>query len=104
MSEPLKTNCWELKACGHGPDSAEPCPAAVDATSHSTNRGVNAGRICWTVPGTLCDGFAQGAFHEKQELCLRCGFVEQVRREEGGEFRFLKLGRGLSDPAVSAAG
>jgi len=93
----LKTNCWELKRCGHGPDSAEPCPAATDGTSHGTNRGINAGRICWVVPGTLCDGFVQGAFHEKQELCLSCGFVAQVRREEGDGFRFLKLARGVRD-------
>lgn len=97
-SQPLKTNCWEYKGCGHGPESSEPCPAAIDTTSHGTNRGINAGRICWTVPGTLCDGFVQGAFHEKQQLCLSCGFVEQVRRDEGEGFRFLKLARGVSDP------
>jgi len=98
VARPLKTNCWELKDCGYGPKSAEPCPAATDATSHGTNRGINAGRICWTVPGTLCDGFVQGTFHEKQPLCLSCGFIEQVRREEGEGFRFLKLARGVSDP------
>jgi len=99
MGRPLKTNCWELKGCGHGPESPEPCPAATDVTSHGTNRGINAGRICWTVPGTMCDGSVQGAFHEKQQLCLSCGFVEEVRRQEGEGFRFLKLARGVNDPS-----
>ncbi len=98
MARALKTNCWELKDCDHGPESPEPCPAATDLTSHGTNRGINAGRICWTVPGTICDGVVQGAFHEKQQLCLSCGFIEQVRREEGEGFRFLKLARGVKDP------
>ena len=98
MARALKTNCWELKGCDHGPESPEPCPAATDLTSHGTNRGINAGRICWTVPGTFCDGVVQGAFHEKQQLCLSCGFIEQVRREEGEGFRFLKLARGVKDP------
>jgi len=98
MGQALKTNCWEWKRCGYGPGSARLCPAAADATAQGTNRGANAGRICWTVPGTLCEGVVQGAFHEKQAICLACGFIEQVRREEGEDFHFLKLGLGVNDP------
>ncbi|UCH33778.1 MAG: GAF domain-containing sensor histidine kinase [Armatimonadota bacterium] len=92
-----KTNCWEAKACDHGPSTREPCPAALDATSTGVNGGFNAGRICWTVPGTGCDGVPQGDFVDKQEVCLSCGFFVRVREEEGAVFRFVKLAQGVRD-------
>jgi signal transduction histidine kinase len=92
-----KVNCWEVRQCGRGPDSAEPCPAALDGTSTGVNGGVNAGRICWTVPATSCDGEPHGDFVDKQEICLKCAFFHRVREEEAGDFRFVKLAQGVSD-------
>lgn len=83
--------------CHHGPGSPEPCPATADVTSTGVNGGVNAGRICWTVPGTLCFEEPQGDFVDKQEVCLECRFFQQVRDEEGAEFRLVKLAQGIRD-------
>jgi len=69
----------------------------MDVTSAGVNGGVNAGRICWTVPGTLCLGEPQGDFVDKQEVCLDCRFFQQVRDEEGAEFRLVKLAQGIRD-------
>lgn len=75
----------------------EPCPAALDVTCDGVNGGANAGRICWTVPGTVCFGQPQGDFVDKQGTCLSCVFFEQVRSEEGAGFRFVKLAQGVLD-------
>jgi len=61
------------------------------------NGGLNAGRICWMVPGTVCAGEPHGDFVDKQEICLKCHFFERVRDEEGPEFRFVKLAQGVRD-------
>jgi signal transduction histidine kinase len=100
MASTEKANCWEVMACDYGPGSSEPCPAALDVTSTGVNDGVNAGRICWTVPGTLCFGEPQGDFVDKQERCLACRFFLQVRDEEGQEFRFVKLAQGIRDTDI----
>ncbi len=86
--------------CGRGPEDPDPCPAALDITSTGVNRGLNAGRICWTVPGTGCFGESQGDFVDKQERCLSCAFFRQVREEEGAGFRFVKLAQGIRDTAI----
>lgn len=87
-------------ACDYGPACSEPCPAVLDVTSTGVNGGVNAGRICWTVPGTLCFGEPQGDFVDKQETCLACRFFLQVRDEEGQDFRFVKLAQGIRDAEI----
>jgi signal transduction histidine kinase len=90
-------NCWEALDCGSGPRSADPCPAAADITGNGVNDGVNAGRICWTVSGTRCYGQQQGTFVDKLDTCLACEFFQTVKREQGKDFRLLKLGQGLRD-------
>jgi GAF domain-containing protein len=97
QSKPAKLNCWEALGCPHHPGSAEPCPVATDATSDGVNGGVNAGRICWTVPGTRCFGRRQAGFAHKLHGCLDCRFFLSVKAEEGEDFRSLKLAQGLRD-------
>lgn len=97
MRTPGKLNCWEARDCGRGPGEADPCPAAIDATSTGVNGGLCAGRICWTVPGTGCDGYRQGSYVEKLDECLACEFFHRVKTEQAQDFRLLKLGQGLSD-------
>jgi signal transduction histidine kinase len=92
-----KPNCWDVKGCDKGPGTADPCPAALDHTSTGVNGGLYAGRICWTVPGTGCDSVAHGDFVDKQDICLRCRFFQQVRAEEGAGFRLVKLAQGIRD-------
>lgn len=93
-----KTNCWEFKECGLGPGGSRVakeglCPAACDATANGINGGVNGGRICWAVTGTFCHGQVQGEFAEKQLGCLRCGFFQQMLRDEGRSFKLVKKGQ-----------
>lgn len=82
-----KVNCWELKKCGRGPnDSSYRCPAATDKRLDSIHGGKNAGRACWMVAGTFCEGEVQGSFAHKIVDCTLCDFYNLVRLEEGRKF------------------
>jgi hypothetical protein len=90
-----KNNCWEIKDCGREPGGKKcselgVCPAAADASSNGVNSGVNGGRICWAVAGTLCDGRIHGSFALKQSTCIVCEVFLSVQREEGSKFSVLK--------------
>jgi hypothetical protein len=50
------------------------------------HEGVNAGRACWIVAGTLCKGEVQGTFAQKFKNCRECDFYISVREEEGPHF------------------
>lgn len=87
-----KMNCWEYKQCGRqldGPRAKEPgvCPAAVNFTNAGKNDGTAAGRICWSVAGTLCGGRIQGTTAEKVVDCTKCDFFNMVMSEEGATFQ-----------------
>ncbi len=95
----VKRNCWEVLRCGREPGGAhaaefDVCPAAVDHTYDGINSGKCAGRICWAVAGTLCDGCAHGSFIEKRPSCLNCDFYKTVQEEEkfsGRKTKFLQF-------------
>jgi len=83
-------NCWEYKKCGREPNGNNVkqlgvCPATVDGSFDGINGGVNGGRICWAVAGTLCEGKRQGEFLDKRPSCLKCDFFLHVgeQRERG---------------------
>lgn len=85
-----KINCWEFMNCGRetgGRKESElgTCPSALEERLHGLNYGVNGGRICWAVEGTLCGGKIQDNYSRKVELCLQCGFYRRVCFEEGGK-------------------
>jgi len=82
---PTPLNCWEFKDCGRGPGSEPVCPAVTETKADGVNRGVNGGRVCWTIAGTLCGGRQQGTYAVKLETCLRCDFCQLVLREEQAE-------------------
>ena len=82
-----RMNCWEYKKCGREPGGSRTgemgvCPAASDDSFHNVNHGKNAGRICWGVPGTLCEGKVSGNFAEKEKSCVKCDFFRCVQQEE----------------------
>lgn len=84
-------NCWEIKKCGREPGGAKVkelgvCPAAVEARLDGINCGKNAGRCCWAVAGTLCEGKIQGSFAQKVGSCLNCEFFQSVVKEEGRNY------------------
>jgi len=86
-----KTNCWEHQQCGREPRGANHergvCPAATEASLDGTHGGLNAGRSCWVVTGTLCNGQKQGAFAAKYMTCESCSFYNAVENEEGPAFK-----------------
>ncbi len=92
-------NCWDYMKCGRelrGIKSNElgVCPAASDTSFNDINSGLCAGRICWAVAGTFCDGKVQGTFAEKRTSCLDCNFYKKVQIEEGAadlHTKFLKF-------------
>jgi signal transduction histidine kinase len=91
--EPLMSlNCWEYKKCGREPGGPRThelgiCTAATETRCNGIHSGINAGRVCWLVAGTLCGSEVQGTFARKMATCLECGFYTEVCREEGPELR-----------------
>lgn len=88
----LPLNCWEFKKCGRevGGLRAERlgvCPAATDSSYSSINRGVNAGRYCWRVAGTFCEGKTEGYFAADLISCSFCDFYQLVQQTEGDRLR-----------------
>lgn len=86
-----KSNCWEVKKCGReigGIKTTElgVCKAAAEAKLNGVHGGINAGRACWAVVGTLCGGVVQGEYAKKIEKCSVCGFYQQVRDEEDKDY------------------
>jgi len=87
-----KLNCWEFKNCGReeGGVSADEfgvCPAAQSTKFDEANYGINGGRFCWGIDGTVCDGKLQGNRIEKLKDCLACDFLKNVNQEEGRDFK-----------------
>lgn len=90
--EQRKSNCWEVKKCGRQPGgrNAEElgiCPAATEKKLDGVHSGINAGRACWVVSGTLCRGSVQGTFARKFSDCKACDFYAMVKEEETPLFR-----------------
>ena len=84
-------NCWEFKKCGREPDGTKErevgiCPAAREKTVSGINGGLNGGRVCWAVAGTLCDERVKGSFALRIQNCLKCDFYQKVKEEEGESF------------------
>jgi len=84
----MKLNCWEFKKCGRqpgGPREVElgVCPAATQEGLDGVHGGTNAGRACWVVAGTYCNGEIQGTYANKSTNCRRCDFYLEVLHQEG---------------------
>lgn len=83
-----RENCWEVKNCGRqvGGDQVDAlgeCPASSAVSCHGINKGINGGRACWAIAGTMCGGKVQGLFAEKLKGCANCDFFHLVLKEEG---------------------
>ena len=81
-------NCWEFKNCGRQPGGGKAselgvCPAVSEHRVNGANGGINGGRVCWYIAGTLCGGKVQGTFATKLSNCRQCAFYELVIKEEG---------------------
>jgi hypothetical protein len=83
----MKQNCWEHKKCGRQPGGARAkelgiCPVTAHEELHGAHGGMNAGRACWVIAGSLCGGKIQGTFAQKLHSCWRCDFYNMVKQEE----------------------
>lgn len=91
-----KLNCWEITKCGREPGGDKInelgiCAAAIDTSSNGTNGGINGGRICWAVAGTLSGTEACGHFAKNKPSCLACEVFKQIKSEEGADFSLTQL-------------
>lgn len=83
----MKQNCWEFKKCGRQPGGHNVhhlgiCPVTTHQELTGAHGGVNAGRACWVVAGSLCGGTIQGTYANKLTNCWRCDFMNAVKQEE----------------------
>lgn len=84
----MKKNCWEFKGCGNGPGrdgrkGKHACPVPEMSVYDGINNGTNAGRVCWIVADSACDGDIQVTFKHKLKACVDCDFYKAVREQEG---------------------
>ncbi len=88
-----KKNCWEYKGCKRGPGAPADriCPAATNRRLDGMHGGHNAGRCCWVVAGTYCEGEVQGSFATKYSSCSECDFYALMKEEEASKFNLAPL-------------
>jgi hypothetical protein len=83
----MKINCWEFRKCGRGVDGTEVksdvCPAALSKEHNGKNGGLNGGRYCWKIKGTLCDIHTKSNKTDKILKCIACEFYKKVQEEQG---------------------
>jgi hypothetical protein len=85
-------NCWDIKRCGREPEGVRAqalgvCPAAVETHFTGTNRGKFAGRYCWRIAGTFCEGKIEGSFAGGLMSCSFCEFYKLVQETEGDDLQ-----------------
>ena len=74
--------------CGREPngsnaDKLNVCPTTTAKEYNNINNGVNAGRFCWKIVGTLCFDTIKGVSALNIVSCLQCPFFKKVKEEEG---------------------
>jgi hypothetical protein len=85
----VKQNCWEFKQCGRELGGAKVhemgvCPASTENSVDGVHGGIDAGRCCWAVVGTFCEGEVQSTYAQKLHNCIGCEFRSVVEHEERG--------------------
>jgi len=92
MKTNSKTNCWEFMDCEREPGGSKVkelgvCVAATETRLNGIHGGINGGRACWAIAGTLCDGKVQGTFAQKIDDCMDCDFYQLVYEENKEDFK-----------------
>ncbi|MDA8169257.1 MAG: hypothetical protein M0Z59_06095 [Nitrospiraceae bacterium] len=87
-----KMNCWELKNCGRQPGGENisgegVCPASTENRLDGVHGGMNAGRTCWVVAGTLSWEEVYGTFARKYCTCEMCEVYSSIKKEEKRKFK-----------------
>ena len=81
-----RQNCWEFMGCGREPggrhaDAEGICRAATEDKLDGVHGGVNGGRSCWAVVGTMCHEAVADSRIAKTE-CFACPFYRSVLNDE----------------------
>jgi len=58
--------CWKIKKCP--PERRQRCPAWE----------FQAGKLCWFINGTICEGEVQKSWAEKMTACRKCEVLSQL--------------------------
>lgn len=86
----MNDNCWEIKQCHREPGGENAhlgvCPVFLATSYDGINHGKLAGRMCWFVSGTFCNGEVQGTFAQKKLSCMTCEVYKQIKQEEKHDF------------------
>lgn len=87
----MKKNCWEITKCGREPGGEKVkeqgvCIASTKEGANGVHEGENAGRCCWAIAGTSCNGNTSDTYAGHLKDCLMCEFYRQVQHEEGSSF------------------
>lgn len=85
-------NCWEYMNCGRefggqNTESLGVCSVLINDALDGTHNGKQAGRCCWIVAGTLCNGTIQGSYASKRESCRNCEFYKLVKTQEKNKIK-----------------
>jgi len=59
-------SCWVIKKCP--PELKKQCPAW----------DFQAGRLCWFINGTICEGTVQKNWHDKMKICRSCEVLSSL--------------------------
>ncbi len=61
--------CWVVKKCP--PERKKQCPAWE----------FKAGKLCWFINGTICDGIVQDNWEEKMNICRKCEVLSLLQNQ-----------------------
>lgn len=78
-------------SCGREPggmhaERSGVCAASTDQRLDKVHGGMNAGKACWVVAGTLGRGRSDCTFARDFKQCPNCTFYKVVKSEEGIHF------------------
>lgn len=65
----LRWPCWKVKNCPS--ERKKQCPAWE----------FEAGRLCWFINGTICEGEVQESWHEKMKICRSCEVLAPLLKQ-----------------------
>ena len=66
--------CWVIKKCPR--KHREKCPAWE----------FQAGRLCWFINGTICEGTVQRDWNNKMKMCRDCEVLQPLLNPQGARF------------------
>lgn len=89
MGRDGRLNCWDFQGCEHGAGGnggrpeGQCCRAFREEILDGVNGGLNGGRACWAVAGSLAVDLGACTCRGP---CVRCRFRKTVFQEEAGDF------------------